>query len=636
MKISFLNFCLVFLSVILSKNLNAETILTINGKPVSVEEFEYIYKKNNINDQADFSKKSLEDYLQLFINYKLKVQQAKDLGLDTINSLNSEYDGYKRQLLETHIQRQILEPLITQEFERSKEDREIAHVFISLKTENALAKINEAYKKLKAGAEFSKVAKEYSEDEMSANNGGIVGYFTVMQVGIPEIEDAIYQTSLNNFSEVIKTEIGYHIIRVTDIRPARGKLKVAIIKMTIPSQDDEKLIVKTTMDDIYQSLLKGQNFGELVLKYSDDINSKENSGELDWFGINTYVREFEEAAFALQKDGDFSKPFSTATAYYIVKKVMDNRNPTFKEAESVLKMKILKSKLFNDKMKAFDEDVIQKNNFKMMDDNVEKYKEKLVSTIDKYPFTYTPSEKALPILSIDGKVYNENDISEIIKNKYSKVTGKLGVERVDALYNTAINELVLESYEKDLINSSYDYSSLLDEYKNGVLIFELTKNKVWNKATTDSIGLKNFYNKMGSQYMWNSRAEILKINSEESISNSALTKMIKKNKLNSKIAWDKYLQANPKVKFNITAETIEQNVSPESDQIKWQVGLHSDNDKDFYQVVKISPKQRKDLAEVRGFVVAAYQEHLEKEWLKQLHKNYTVDINQAVLDSLVK
>src|SRR5690606_34543021 len=144
------------------------------------------------------------------------------------------------------------------------------------------------------------------------------------------------------------------------------------------------LIVKTTMDDIYQSLLKGQNFGELVLKHSDDINSKENSGELDWFGINTYVREFEEAAFALQKDGDFSKPFSTATAYYIVKKVMDNKNPTFKEAESVLKMKILKSKLFNDKMKAFDEEVIQKNNFKMMDDNVEKYKEKLVSTIDKY------------------------------------------------------------------------------------------------------------------------------------------------------------------------------------------------------------------------------------------------------------
>ena len=148
MKNSFLNFCLVFLSIVISKNLKAETLLTIDGKPVSVEEFEYIYKKNNINGQADFSKKSIDDYLQLFINYKLKVQQAKDLGLDTISSLNSEYDGYKRQLLETQIQRQILEPLVLQEFERSKHDREISHVFIGIKSENALAKINEAYKKL--------------------------------------------------------------------------------------------------------------------------------------------------------------------------------------------------------------------------------------------------------------------------------------------------------------------------------------------------------------------------------------------------------------------------------------------------------------------------------------------------------
>lgn len=620
----------------MSKSLNAETILTINGKPVSVEEFEYIYKKNNISGQADFSKKSLDDYLQLFINYKLKVQQAKDSGLDTISALNSEYDGYKRQLLETQIQRQVLEPLIVQEYERSKEDREIAHVFISLQTENALAKINEAYKKLKAGADFAKIAKEYSEDQLSAAHDGKVGYFTAMQIGMPQIEDAIYNTGLGMFSEIVKTEIGYHIIKVNDIRPARGKLKVAIIKMNIPNEEDQALEVKNTMNEIYQSLLKGQNFGELVLKYSEDMSSKENSGELDFFGINTYVKEFEEAAFALKNDGDFSKPFSTATAFYIIKKVMDAKNPTFKEAEPVLKVKILKSKLFTDKMNAFDEQVKQKNNIKMFDDNAIKFKEKLVETIDKYPFTYLTVENALPIVSVNGQVYNENNIASIIQTNYSKVTGKLGVERVEALFNTAINELVFESYEKNLIASSYDYSSLLDEYKNGVLIFELTKNQVWNKATSDTTGLKNFYNKMGDQYMWNSRAEILKIISDEAISTSTLSKAIKKNKLNSKSAWDKYISANPKMKLKITSETLEQNVSPEAEKIVWQTGLHSNNDKEFYQVVKILPKQRKDLSDVRGFVVAAYQEHLEKEWLSQLHKIYTVKINQNVLDKLVK
>jgi peptidyl-prolyl cis-trans isomerase SurA len=636
MKNSFLNFCLVFLSIVISKNLKAETLLTIDGKPVSVEEFEYIYKKNNINGQADFSKKSIDDYLQLFINYKLKVQQAKDLGLDTISSLNSEYDGYKRQLLETQIQRQILEPLVLQEFERSKHDREISHVFIGIKSENALAKINEAYKKLKSGTDFAKVAKEYSEDQLSAANDGKVGYFTAMQIGFPQIEDAIYQTPLGKYSDVIKTDIGYHIIKVNQERAARGKLKVAIIKMMIPSQDSLAIVVKNRMDSIYHLLLNGANFGELVLKYSEDASSKENSGELDWFGINMYVKEFEDIAFALKNDGDFSQPFSTATAYYIVKKVMDAKNPTFKEAEPVLKMKILKSKLYTDKLAEFDDQIKQKNNFKIYDDNVQKLKEQLLKSIDKYPFTFNQIQQPLPIVSISGVTYDENSIADIIKNNYSKITGKLGQERVDALYNSAIDDLIFKSYEKNLIDSSFEYRSLLEEYKNGVLIFELTKDQVWNKATSDSIGLKNFYNKMGDKYMWNPRAEILKFNMENEIPIATLEKTIKKNKLNSKETWDKYISANPDLKIKFTSETIEQNDSNSTDKMLWETGLHSNNDKQIYQVIKVLPKQRKDLSEVRGFAVAAYQEQLEKEWLNHLHKTYAVKINETVLDKLIK
>lgn len=636
MKISFLNFCLVFLSIVISKNLKAETLLTIDGKPVSVEEFEYIYKKNNINGQADFSKKSIDDYLQLFINYKLKVQQAKDSGLDTISSLNNEYDGYKRQLLETQIQRQILEPLVLQEFERSKHDREISHVFIGIKSENALAKINEAYKKLKAGADFGKVAKEYSEDQLSAANEGKVGYFTAMQIGFPEIEDAIYQTPVGKYSDVIKTDIGYHIIKVNNERPARGKLKVAIIKMMKPSNDSENIVVRNKIDSIYQLLLKGENFGELVLKYSEDVSSKENSGELDWFGINMYVKEFEDAAFALKNDGDFSKPIVTPTAYYIAKKVMDAKNPTFKEAEPVLKMKILKSKLYTDQLTELNDQIKQKNNFKILEENAQKLKEKLLPIIDKYPFTFDHINQPLPIVSVSGDNYNENNIAEIIKNNYSKVIGKLGQERVDALFDAAIEELILRSYEKNLIDSSFEYRSLLEEYKNGVLIFELTKNQVWNKATTDSVGLQNFYNKMGDKYMWNPKSEILKFNMENEIPISTLEKTIKKNKLNSKEAWDKYISANPALKINISSETIEQNDSNSTDKMLWETGLHSNNDKQIYQVIKVLPKQRKELAEVRGFVVAAYQEQLEKEWLNHLHKTYTVKINETVLDKLIK
>lgn len=636
MKISFLNFCLVFLSIILSKSLNAETLLTIDGKSVSVEEFEYIYKKNNISGQADFSKQSLDDYLQLFINYKLKVQQAKDLGLDTIRSLNSEYDGYKRQLLETQIQRKILEPLVIQEFERAKEDREIAHIFIGIKSENASAKIKEAYRKLKEGVGFAKVAKEYSEDTMSAKNEGIVGYFTAMQIAIPQIEDAIYQTSIGKYSDIIQTEMGYHIIKLISNRPARGKLKVAIIKLMRHGNDEEDSKVKSKIDGIYQELLNGKNFGELVLKYTEDLNSKDNTGELDWFGINTYVKEFEDAAFALKNNGDFSQPISTPTAYYIIKKVMDNKNPTFKEAEPVLKMKILKSKLYIDKLNAFNDQIKQESQFKVLDENVQKFKNELLPIIDQYPFSFKNKDKPLPILSISGKTYDENNIAEIIQSDYSKIIGKLGQERVDALFESALDEMVFRTYEKNLIDSSFEYRSLLEEYKNGVLIFELTKNKIWNKATIDSIGLQSFYGKMGDQYMWNPRAEVLKISLEEEMSFSTLEKTIKKNKLNSKEVWATYLSENPSLKIRITPELIEQKVSENADKIVWETGLQNVDDHQSYQVIKLIPKQRKDLADVRGFVVAAYQEHLEKEWLSQLHKTYSVKIQQNVLSKLVK
>lgn len=637
MKKSFLfSLAILFGSSFISTTEASETLFTVNGKPVSSQEFSYIYQKNSINGQADFSKSSLDDYLKLFINYKLKVQQAKDLGLDTVSALVKEYDGYRKQLLETHVQRQIIDPLVRQEYERSKTDVAISHIFIDKKTEGAERKINEALQKLKSGGDFASLAKTYSEDQQSAANGGKIGYFTALQIGFPQIENAIYNTPKGSTSDIVQTDLGYHIIKVDDVRPARGRIKVAIIKLDFANEQQKTQEVKNRADSLHQLLNLGVKFADLAAKHSDDVTSGMKGGELEWFGINTYVKEFEDAAFSLKIDGDYSAPFATATSWYIIKRLMVAEQQSFDEAENVIKTKLMRSRMYNEQLSKFNQHLKDISQLKRFDENISAFEEKLATKIDSFPFVYSYKEKSIPLFNISGKNYDQNQIASLIGENISKVTDKQGKNRAEALFNLTLDDLLMGVYEQSLIDSLYDYRSLLEEYKNGVLIFELTKNKVWNKATTDTTGLQKFYHQMGDKYMWNPRAEVIRIQSEDALNEKTLSKIIKKNNLNSVESWNEYLSKNPDVKVKVSGEMIEKEVSENASQIIWTTGLHKSADSQLYQVIKTLPAQRKELSEVRGFVVAAYQENLEKEWLAELHKAYNVKVDDNVLQKLYR
>lgn len=637
MKKSYLfGFAFVLNSLFFTSPSQAETLFTINGQPTSVEEFTYIYQKNNINGQADFSKQSIEDYLKLFINYKLKVQEAKDLGLDTIPALMSEYEGYRKQLLDAHLKKVIDEPLMKQEYERSMHDVAISHIFVDKKSEKSMDRIQEALAKLNKGQEFATVAQKYSADSLSANVGGKIGYFTALQIGFPQIEDAMYTTPIGKFSDIIETDLGYHILKIDDVRPARGRIKVSIIKVTIPEAEEEKLIAKNKVDSLYQLLKNGAEFAPLAVKYSDDVNSSMKGGELDWFGINTYVKEFEDAAFALKNNGEISAPVKTSNAWYIIKKVSEVKTLTYQESEPVLQAKIKRSKFYQYAFERFIEKVKAESNYKEYVDNIEKFEENLEPLLEERPFVYKTREASYPLFSIGGKEITQHDILPVIEKNITAVANKKGHDKTHSLINIAIQEYVLNAFEQKLKDSLPDYKSLLEEYENGVLIFELTKEKVWNKATSDTIALEHFYEKMGNQYMWNNRAEIIKFEDLESYDEKSLSKLIKKKKLNSVAAWNQYLSENPQQNIKIQTKVVEKDVTEGADQITWETGLHIDANGKLYYVTQIMLPKRKDLKDVRGFVVAAYQEHLENEWLNSLHQRYDVQIDSKVLEKLVK
>lgn len=634
--IQFFLFATLLLFIAPSVKAQNDVLFTVDGKPVTVKEFEYVYNKNNFNNSADYSEASLNDYLKLFIKYKLKVAEAYSNGLDTVPALKREYEGYDQQLFDNYINKQILDKLILQEYKRSKTDIAVSHIFIKADTSSiAETKIKEAYKKLNDGASFESVAKEYSQDEMSRNKGGYLGYFTALQIGYPQLEDIVYNTAKGNFSALVKTPIGYHIVKVNDIRPARGRIKIAIIKKVITEDGN----AKQSIDSIYQALLGGANFSDMALKYSEDYNTNAKSGEMDWFGINTYATEIEEAAFALAKDGDIAAPVKTASAWYIIKRLSKSVEQTFEEAETVFKLKLLKSRMYVTAMNDFVSAKKQEYGFSEEASVLKTFKTRLLPLINENPFFYQPVENPKTIITVDQKSWSENEVGEMISKVWSNRNNLNDGELFDAVYNDAINKIVLESFRDRLPNENFEYKALLDEYKNGVLIFELTRNNVWEKASKDTVQLKAFYEKNKSNYMWNERATVRKIKLAELSQLPQLKSVLKKNKDIS--ASDLSVKLSQAGLGNIMVEdiVIEKEKNDEAAAIIWKAGastVPSEQNKIIYQTIRIQPPMSKSFDECKGYVIAAFQDSLEKAWIDQLAAKFPVQINSSVLNALVK
>lgn len=614
--------------------------MTIGGRPVSVEEFNYIYKKNNINNSANYSRQSLEEYLQLFINYKLKVRQAEDLGMDTLSDLVSEYKGYEQQLYESHLNKTILDPLVKQEYDRSKFDVGVSHIYISRNTSEAEKKIKEIHARLKKGESFEKLAAEFSEDQNTAAQGGKIGYFTALQIGYPQLEDAVYNTPVGQFSSPIETAIGYHIIKVFDKRPARGRIKVAIIKRTFSEDPESQARAGAIIDSLYQLAVSGADFGDLATRFSEDQLTNLRAGEMDWFGINQYTQVFEDAAFALKKDGDISKPVRTTSAYYIIKRLMATKELPFADAEPVLKTKILKSRMYAEAINRLVAEVKSKYGYKEYPEAMNAFRQRMDTYVNKFPFKYSEEENPAVLLEIDGKQFNANDFGKVMNTVANKVTGKSGQERTDAIFDETLKQIILDAHKNNLPKENPEYKALLEEYRNGVLIFELTREKVWNKAVTDSAGLAEFFANHRDKYLWNDRLLVRKYQLKDEAGFQKLKVLISENPELSVQDYGKMLEENELEVSNVQDLTLEKGVAEEATLLQWEKGsvqlLKKDNVITAYHVLDILPAGRKEYHECKGYVIADYQEFLEKNWISDLRKQYPVELNKTVFEKLVK
>lgn len=628
------------LSNAFSQEINNEILLQIEDYKITKEEFQHIYEKNKKN-MSTGEITSVDEYLDLFINFKLKVYEAEQLGFDTTKSFIKEFEGYKKQLASPYLVDETAnKEIIKEAYERMRFDVRASHILVKLASDAlpvdtlaAYEKAMDIRKRILKGESFENVAKGSSDDPSVKNNGGDLGYFTVFQMIYP-FENAVYNSEIGEISKPVRTRFGYHIIKVTDKREARGQVKVAHIMLATPkgiTPEIEKQ-KKQLINELYHKAKQGEDFAELAKEFSDDKGSARNGGELPWFGSGRMVEEFEKASFELKTNGEISQPVRTGFGWHLIKRIDRKEIPSFEQAVDEIRRNVGKDQrselaresLIN-KLKIEYNFVEETENRPVVYDTVENVYILKKEYLDN---NYNLNKKLFSFLD---KSYLEKDFANFVENK--KGNKSLNPYDYKVLYEEFIEDKILEFEESRLSDKYPEYKYLLKEYHDGMLLFEITDQEVWSKAVNDSLGLIEYYNDHKKDYMWDERWEgSLYYCSNENIY-SNVSNLISKKNFGKKITNDDLLK-----QFNTEEEVLkietgifEQGKNDFVDKFVWdKKDIIADTKFVLYKGNKISPEIKK-FNECKGLVISDYQDFLDKQWIKSLREKYNIQINNAVL-----
>lgn len=620
-------------------------LMKINGKPVLKSEFEYIYNKNNSNNSLD--KKTLEEYVELFVNFKLKVEEAKAQGIDTTKSFINELAGYRSQLTKPYLtDAKVDEQVLQEAYNRMKEDVEVSHILIRIPQSAAPVDTLAAWKKINAIAkrlekeDFAKVAKATSEDESAEQNGGYIGWISSFRTVYP-FETMAYNTKVGTISKPVRTAFGYHIIKVQGRRNTLGEVLVSHI-MRFTSQGDEakNKAAKVTIDSIYTALKAGADFGKLASDLSEDRGSATKNGELPWFGTGRMVPEFETAAFALKNKGDISAPIQSAYGWHIIKLIDKKGIESFENMRADLEQKVKRDERANFGQKSFVAKLSKDYNFTVNTPNLDEFSKLLNNkSISDSVYLVETSKLNKPLFNIANKQYSQSDFAGYLKN--NDQSGNVVADVIKDKFDSFVEKELLAYEDSQLEKKHDDFRFLINEYHDGILLFEVSNNEVWDKASKDTEGLSKYFNSHKSDYKWEKphyKGRIIYCKDKETLKTA---KSLIKNLHNDSI--DKFLRnrLNDSIQYvKIEKGVFVQGENKAVDKYGFKVKKADYTPTEEYPYIfavgknlKYSPE---DYSDVRGLVTADYQEYLEKEWIAALRKKYPVEIDQNVLKTVVK
>lgn len=649
---------LAFTGVVAQSN-DDRVLLTIAGDDITAGEFMYVYEKNNFNQEAS-GPEAIREYLDLYINFRLKVREAEDLGMDTSAAFIRELDGYRKQLAQPYFTDQaVYDRLLREAYDRKQFDLRASHILFRVDKNAPPADTLKAYQnamnalqRINNGVDFGQVAAELSEDPSARDteasqqrparkgNLGDLGYFTVFDMVYP-FENGAYTSPVGQVSAPVRTDFGYHLIKVTDKQPALGQAQVAHIYVAIPPNANalDSLHKKTKIDGAFEKLKSGVPFEEVVQEYSEDRSSAVNGGKLPWFGSNRMVPEFIAQTRNLKDSGDVSEPFITPFGWHII--MLMGRKPigSYEEEEFGIKSRLDKDQ----RSKMSQQAVIQriKNDYGFKD--YPKARDAVYMLLDSAVLKGEWDAKKAAgmnktVMSLGEKKLTQFDLAKYLASKQSKK----GAADIFAFFNENYNSFIVDQcldYEDKQLEKKYpEFRNLVREYHDGILLFDLTDRKVWSKAVKDTTGLRQFYAGNPGKYMWGQRLQA----SLFTVTNPGAVKIDElKKKIGSGTDPQKILSAyNSDTTLNVIMENgkYSSGDSPVIDKIEWKTGISSTVDTPegpaFAFVQAVLAPEPKSIDEARGLITADYQSYLEQLWIEELRSKYAVSVNQEVLSTL--
>lgn len=668
---------------------NDPILMTIGDTKVHLSEFMYVYKKNNKDQSNDPA--ALENYLDLFVTFKMKVKEAEDMKLDTSGTFKNELAGYRHQVAQPYLtDKKVNDSLLMEAYNRMQYDVRASHVLIRC-DENALpqdtviawskanivqqllvgkanakmvadyeSKLKAKYKITKTSppadtmkvynfvnplrqlerkyrgkpAPFEEVALMVSEDESAKQNRGDLGYFTAFSMVYP-FETAVYNTPVGKVGNTLRTRFGYHVVKVIDRRPAYGEILVSHIMIKAPEGQPatDSVAAYAKAMEIYAKAKAGEDFATLAKQFSDDKPSAANGGQLPWFGLYKMPKPFEIAAFELQNNGDISAPIKTAWGWHIIKR-MDKRGvASFESMKNDLKTRVSRDQRAMQGRSSLIAKVKADNKFiEYPSARAEMYK-----FVDStYYQGHWSSERVKGmnkvLFTLGTTNYTQHDFAvylEMHQTRRPKADGKTLVEEA---YKNFVDEAAV-AYEDSMLESKYsDFRNLMQEYRDGILLFDLMDKKVWSKAVKDTTGLRSYYELNKTKYMWGERADATIWSCKDAATAKKLRKMLKAGKDEKTIL----ATLNKDSQLNVTADHKTWNKGENAMvDANWKAGVSADQNKDGRVIIvstsKIIAPAPKSLQEARGVITSDYQSQLEKEWVESLKQKYPVVINRDVL-----
>lgn len=624
-----------------------EALFTIDSKPYYTDEFLRVYNKN-LDLVKDESQKDLTQYLELFVGYKLKITKANKLGLQNGEAYKNELASYRTQLSKNYLtDSKVTNELVVEGYERSKKEIKAAHILL-LVDENAAPadtlaafnKANEIRDRALKGEDFGQLAAEFSQDPSVKENKGDLGYFSSFRM-VYAFETAAFKTAKGAISKPVRTRYGFHLIKVEDVRDNRGEVTVAHIMILNPKEDkpEDKAAAKSKIDDIYQKLQQGEKFEELAKQFSEDKSSSSRGGVLARFGSGQLsAEEFENTAFALTLENPISAPFQTRFGWHIVKLIEKHALKSFDEMKGELESKVGK----DDRSRLITNSLNDKLQKKYAPKREAKLYALLVKSVtaDFYESKWelpTNAAFAGKLVGIGSKVISGNDFLGYLKDQQKAgLKIKPVASLVDHLYKQYLEEQLSKYYTDNLEQEFPEFATVMEEYRDGLLLFDLMEKEIWEKSKTDTLGLNSFFETRKFNYLWKNRLDALVVSSTQEDVIKKAQKMLKKGIGAEKIK--EALNTKDKVVVMTNSGTFEEGNDALPKNVPFQVGLTGiTKEGEYYFITSISkvlPSTPKTLAECKGKVINDYQQFLEQKWVDDLKAEFSVQINQAVFEAV--